>query len=545
MDASDRLIQGREAFRRRAWSEAYACLAAIDHERQLNPDDLELLATVAFLTGHVDMSADAWMRAHQEYLKDGNIRRAVRCAFWYGFERYLFRDMAQATGWLARCQRLLDDGQIDCVERGYTLIPLAISTFEEGDVDSSLPLFAEIGEFGERFADATLVAISQLGRGHALIRREAREEGLRLLDEMMVSVTAGDVSPMFTGMCYCAVIEIYHELFDLNRAQEWTNALSRMYEAEPDLAAYHGDCLVHRAEIMQWHGAWPQAMGEVRLACDRLTQPAAQWTAGPAFYQQGELFRLQGRFQEAEESYRVASHYGRTPQPGLALLRLAQGRINDAEGAIRLEIEQPAHDGARAKALSAFVEIMLAIGDAESARSAVDDLGTIAGRSMAPMLQATWSQAEGAVWLIEGRPQLAIESLRRAWTGWQALEIPYEAARTRVLIGRCCRELGDEDTAQMEFDAAAWVFRQLGAEPDLARVEALTRRKPVRPAGGLTAREVEVLRLVAEGKTNRAIAADLFLSEKTVARHMSNIFAKLGISSRSAATAFAFEHDLV
>jgi DNA-binding CsgD family transcriptional regulator len=195
--------------------------------------------------------------------------------------------------------------------------------------------------------------------------------------------------------------------------------------------------------------------------------------------------------------------------------------------------------------LAAFIEIMLAIGDADSARSAVDELARIAGTIKTSMLEAVWKQAEGAVYLVEGKPQLAIESLRRSWTIWQALEIPYEAARARTLIGRCCRELGDEDTAQMEFDAAAWVFRQLGAEPDLARVEALTRRKPVRPAGGLTAREVEVLRLVAEGKTNRAIAADLYLSEKTVARHMSNIFAKLGISSRSAATAFAFEHDLV
>jgi DNA-binding CsgD family transcriptional regulator len=149
------------------------------------------------------------------------------------------------------------------------------------------------------------------------------------------------------------------------------------------------------------------------------------------------------------------------------------------------------------------------------------------------------------VHLIEGKPQLAIESLQHAWTNWQALEIPYEAARVRALIGRCCRELGDEDTAQMEFDAAAWVLRQLGAEPELARVEALRRRAPARPIGALTAREVEVLRQVAAGKTNRAIAAELFLSEKTVARHMSNIFAKLGISSRSAATAYAFEHELV
>jgi DNA-binding CsgD family transcriptional regulator len=545
MDVSDRLIEGREAFRRRAWGEAYQCLSSLDQAGALPLADLELLAMTAFLTGRVDESGAVWTRAHQQYLNSGDKRAAVRCGFWHGFERAQMGDFAQAGGWLARCQRLLEEGQLDCAECGYVLIPIALQTFESADNEASLPIFEQIRAIGDRFGDKTLITVGDLGRGHIWIRHGAIEAGLRLLDELMVSVTAGDVSPMMTGLCYCAVIGIYHELFDLRRAQEWTEALTRMCEAEADLVPYRGECLAHRAEIMQMHGAWPQAMGEVRMACERLSNPPGQVAAGPAYYQQAELYRLQGQFQRAEESYRVASQYGHSPHPGLALLRLAQGQIDAAEAAIRREALSAGDVGARARLLAAFVEIMLAIGDAEAARLAVDELAQIAATLNAPMLHAAWKQADGAVHLIEGKPQLAIESLQHAWTNWQALEIPYEAARVRALIGRCCRELGDEDTAQMEFDAAAWVLRQLGAEPELARVEALRRRAPARPIGALTAREVEVLRQVAAGKTNRAIAAELFLSEKTVARHMSNIFAKLGISSRSAATAYAFEHELV
>jgi ATP/maltotriose-dependent transcriptional regulator MalT len=378
-----------------------------------------------------------------------------------------------------------------------------------------------------------------------LIRLGQLDEGRSLLDEVPVAVTSGEVQPAHVGLMYCAVIEVYHEIWDFRRAQEWTDALTRWCESQPDLVPYRGNCLVHRAEIMQLHGAWPDALAQAQLACERLSDPPGQPSVGNAYYQRAQLLRLRGDLRGAEEAYREASQWGRSAQPGLALLRLAQGRLDAAEAAIRREVGEMKDGSRRCGVLPAYVEIMLGVGDAESARSGADELQALAQDVGAPPLRAAASQANGAVLLAEGDVRGALESLRAAWSTWQSVEIPYEAARVRVLIGLCCRELGDEETAQMEFDAARWVFRQLGAQLDIARVEALAGRSTLKPVGGLTVGEVEVLRLVASGKTNRAIAAELFLSEKTVARHLSNIFTKLGVTSRAAATAYAFEHRLV
>jgi ATP/maltotriose-dependent transcriptional regulator MalT len=296
---------------------------------------------------------------------------------------------------------------------------------------------------------------------------------------------------------------------------------------------------------MQLHGAWPDAMEEALRASERLSQSPGQPAAGAAFYQQAELHRLRGAFSEAEEAYRRASQLGREPQPGLALLRLAQGQVEAAAASIRRVMDEAPDGIARSKLLAAYVEIVLAAGDVRAARSASDDLDQLAEDLAAPLLGAAAAHARGAVSLGEGDARSAIQPLRRALTAWQDLEVPYEAGRVRVLIGLACRELGDRDGAALELEAAQWAFQQLGAAPDLARVETLAREPGARPAGGLTERELEVLRLVAAGRTNRAIAADLFLSERTVERHMSNILTKLSVSSRAAATAYAYQHQLI
>ena len=543
--ATSDLEQGREAYEALAWAAAYECLSRADHAVPLRGGDLELLATSAHMLGRVDEWLPLLERAHQSYAEEGEPLRAVRCAFWIGMNLALRGELGPATGWLGRAQRLLEREDRECVEHGYMLLPVAFQHEVSGDLEGASATAAAAAEIAERFGDSDLFALAVHVQGTVVAKSGRVADGLGLLDEAMVAVTTGEVSPVVCGIVYCGVILACEEVYEVRRAQEWTAALTRWCEQQPDLISFRGRCLVHRAQLLRLHGEWPAALDEARLAGERFAEAMNPGAIARAWYLQGDLQRLTGRFEAAEASYREASRLGLEPQPGLALLRLAQGNAEAAAAAIRRVVAETTDPAVRAGLLPASVEILLVAADVEAARAASAELAEISTRYGTDLLRAVGAQARGALELAAGDAVSALVSLREACRAWQELGAPYELAVARVLLGRARRLVGDEDGFELELDAARAAFQQLGAAPSVASVDALTGGGDSVEAHGLTSRELEVLRLVAKGKSNREIASALVISEHTVARHLQNIFTKLGVASRTAAGAFAFEHDLV
>jgi DNA-binding NarL/FixJ family response regulator len=536
-----RIEDARAAYAAHRWDDTFRLLLGIVVDT-LDVDDLDRLATAAYLTGRDDEGFTYWVRAHQVCVTASELHRAayfgMRLAQGLGFKG----DLGRCRGWVDRTARLLVEAGIDCVEQGYLEHALAMMRiFEAGDVAGARAHFVQAEKIGNRFAHRELVTLARIGEGRMLIYLGEVGEGMALLDEAMVSIEARELSPLATGDAYCTVIDACSELFDVGRCRSWTESFVRWCDTQQGLVLYRGHCFLHRAEMLELRGVWPEALVEARHACDRLAAPVNPTALAGACIIEGDLLRLVGDFDGAEALYQQANESGREPQPGLALLRLAQGRVEVADAMIRRVLGETEDPLSRARILGPYVEIVLATGDAAAGRAAADELRGIAAEIRTPFLRATAARAAGAALLVEGNDAAALVALRSAFNGFHALGVDYEAARTRLLVAGACEALGDRDAAAMESSSARSALESFGAVSEPRTIV----RPAESPSHGLTPREFEVLVLLARGKTNRAIARDLFVSEKTVASHVSHIFTKLAVTSRSAATAYAYDHHLV
>lgn len=511
-----------------------------------NIEALEREAVASYLSGADEASEELWTRAHTEWLRRGDIERAARCVFWLVLDLFNRGEWARGSGWLSRGFHLLDPPR-NSASLALLSVLASRNHLKLGDLGAAENAVTTAFDAASELDDPELAIFSRLGLGLVKVQRGEFAEAVALFDEIMVGVTVDSVSPIAVGVVYCAGIDVCRSLFDLSRAREWTAALGRWCSAQPNLVAYRGKCLVHRSEIMRFSGDWSDALVEAKQACawTDAHPNSFKYPVGAAFYELAELHRLRGNLPAAEAAYRRASENGRVPEPGLTLLRLAQGEAENAEAAIRRLLKEGQNEVVRVAVLQAAVEVLIAASDLEGAHSAADELARIAQRYETPALRALSRHATGAVFFAEGDIDSALTRLREAWTLWQELDAPYEAARVRLLLGQICQQLGDDAAAELEFDTALRVFRRLDAEPDVARVDTLRSQPAGKRAGALTSRELQVIELVAKGQTNRAIASELSISERTVDRHVSNILLKLNLPSRAAATAYAFQNHLI
>lgn len=531
----------REAIARGSWAEAYERLSSLDPS-QLSGRDLEGLADAAWWVSRLEESIAARQRAYAAYAAEPDDRAAAVAATRLCIEHFQRREPAVAGGWLMRAQRHLRE-QPECPERAFLLVAEATIARFTGDAERSAELARRATELGQRLGHRDMNAMAIHTEGLALIALGRVVEGVSLLDEAMTSVLAGELSAFFTGLVYCNVIEACLQIGDVGRAGEWSEAARSWCETVPPESPFPGFCRVNRAELAIMRGEWSQASAEASRASDELGRINPEVSAA-AWYLSGEVRRRSGDVAGADEAFARAQELGFDPQPGVALLRLAQGKVEAARTALRVAVAgDPGGPLRRARLLAAQVDAAVAAGDFEEAAAVADELEAFARRFGAAALIAMAHTARGTFAFAMGDADAALEHLRRACTGWRELRLPHEEARARMSYAQAVRAAGDEDGALAELRAALAVFERLGAVADAALVIELLGGPTFLPRG-LTAREAEVLRLLAAGRSNRVIAAELVISEHTVARHLQNIFAKLDVSSRSAATAFAFEHGL-
>ena len=536
------LEQARAAFDRGEWDVAFEGWSAAGADA-LTPVDLEDLATTAELLGRHEDTVRALQLAFGHWEQEADRPRAVLCAFRLAMTFAGHGERSMSAGWTSRAEGLVAGLGSDCPERGWVAFLRMFRAIGAGTYPVAVAAADEATELGRRHDDADLLAMGLCAQGRLALYAGRVGDGLALLDEAMVRVIAGETSPIIAGHVYCTAIEGCQEISDFGRMAEWTSALERWCSAQPGLLAFTGQCAVHRGQLLRVRGEWSAALVELEQASRRYEQVGAADALGLASCETGDVHRLRGEHDQADAAYQDAADRGYDPQPGLALLWLAQGRIDAALGALDRLLAEGGGPVQRCRLLPAAVEILVSAGELERARNTSGELDSLASAFGCAPLEAMAAHASGAVELATGDASGALPYLRKADQLWARTNAPYERARSRLLMGRALAAVGDARSSRQELEAARSTFRQVGARP--AADEASLLLAPAILPAGLTTRELEVLRLVASGRSNAQIAAALVLSEKTVARHLSNIFGKLDVSSRTAATAYAFEHGLV
>jgi DNA-binding NarL/FixJ family response regulator len=529
-----KLDEARAAYDERAWQRAYDAFALAESEAPLASEDYDRFAVTAHLLARMPDYFAIRERAYRSLLERGELLAAAEAALWLGTQKIVQGEMGEGGGWIARAARIVAADGSDSRAAAFLNVSSAFGAAGSGDLEGAARISEECVRAARRLGSEEFAALSLHQQGQFLLAAGHTDEGLACLDEAMLGVASGACSAMVEGIIYCGVIEGCWSVYELTRAQQWTAAMTQWVEAQPDLGNFTGECKVRRAELKQFNGSWSEAVDELD---DVSFSDRDQWAAGRAASVRGNLDRLLGRFDSAEEHFADASRLGEDPQPGLALLRLARGSVQAAAAMVRRSLAETRQTGKRIQVLAAATEILLRVDATDAAEDAAAELLDLATANRSPVVVAVGKHAQASVCLARGAPADALPLLREALAIWVRARAPYDEARTRVLLAEACRALGDRESADREVDTARAIFQELEAMPDLARLTGSD--------GLLSPRELEVLRVLATGATNKAIAEKLVVSERTVDRHVSNIFAKLGVSSRAAATAYAFERQLV
>ncbi|WP_409330465.1 LuxR C-terminal-related transcriptional regulator [Trujillonella humicola] len=536
--AGDVLERGREASGRFRWDEAYALYRAAAENEPLGAQDLAALADAAWWLGHTEESLALSEQVYRRHLHGAQVPQAAMLAIEIGFLWMLRGEPTVGSGWISRAKRLLEDAP-ESAAHGYLSYLDVEGALGAGRYEEAIERSRAMQQLADRHDDPTLCAVALVLEGGAQVRRGRVTSGLAVIDEAMLPVRAGQVAPNWAGNLYCHVMDLFFELADLDRARAWTRATERWCDEHSNAAMSTGICRVHRAHLHHLEGRWTAAAQEAATACRDLADMNVGVVA-EGHYRIAELHRLRGRHRAAQEHFTRAHELGRDPQPGLALLRLAEGR--GATAALRSALASADRDLDRVPLLLAQAQVALACRQSDVTALAAGELDRLAGTFQTPGLLACAAEAVGLARLARGEAAEALPVLREAWRRWRDLEVPYDAARMRVRRAQALAGVDDGEAAAHEVEAARAVFVELGAVDDLRGLDGVLGSGE--PPGGLSAREVQVLRAVCAGRTNRQIATALTLSEKTVARHLSNIFAKLDVASRTEAAAVAFRHGL-